>query len=146
MFYKNSINLLKHLLSHWSSLKLRWNLKYPWINHKQKLTVALELFSSCGWQFQQMITMSMYGFLLLLLLLVFFRPCLVACRILVPSLGTEPMPSAVEGWSLNPELPRKSQIWFLYMVHWNSVIFRVSQASGNINFTFFFSQNKKLDM
>ena len=31
-------------------------------NQEQKVTFALDLLSSCGWQCQQMITVSRYGF------------------------------------------------------------------------------------
>ena len=41
------------------------------------------------------------SFLKLFLFVCLFRPCCVACGILVPQPGMEPVPPAVEGWSPN---------------------------------------------
>ena len=45
--------------------------------------------------------MVVCSFFLPLPTLFFFLPCHVACRILVPPPGMEPLPLAVEAWSLN---------------------------------------------
>ena len=56
----------------------------------------------------------------------FFGPCFAACGILVPWPGIEPMPPAVEAWSLNRWTPGKSLLFSFLCLFPHSFTFSTS--------------------